>query len=68
LVVTPKRTADAQERWHWYCDNCHAKLHEVSVVGRRMGEPVEPLLEATRAMKEDPKWRTCSQCGHCSKA
>ena len=66
LVVTPRRTPDAEERWLWYCDRCHAKLHEVGIVGRRMGEPVDELAEATRELKENAKLRTCSQCGHCS--
>lgn len=66
LVLTPRRDADAEERWFWYCDNCHAPLHEVGMKGRREGEPVDVLIEATRALKEDAKMRTCSQCGHCS--
>jgi len=66
LVVTPRRTPDAQERWIWYCDNCHAELYEVGITGRRMGKPVDVLAEAASALKESAKLRTCLQCGHCS--
>lgn len=66
LVLTPQRASEAKERWFWYCDNCHAKLHEVGITGRRMGEPVEVLTEATRTLKENVSLRTCTRCGHCS--
>ena len=62
LVITPKRTADAEERWFWYCDRCGATLHEVGLVGRRMGEDV--VAEAARALRAEEARRTCPRCGH----
>lgn len=63
LVITPKRAADAEERWFWYCEQCGARLHEVGVVGRRMaGEDI--VAEATRALRADETRRTCPRCGH----
>ena len=63
LVISPKRAADADERWFWYCDACGATLHEVGVVGRRTdGEDV--VAEATRVLRADDTRRTCPRCGH----
>lgn len=66
LVITAIRGNEAKEHWFWCCDRCHSRLHEVSITGRRMGEPVAALTEATRELKESESLRTCAQCGHCS--
>jgi 3-hydroxyanthranilate 3,4-dioxygenase len=63
-VLTLKRNRDTEEGWIWYCDRCHAILHEVKMRGRQVGDPVEVRTGGVRLLRENPEMRTCTRCGH----
>jgi 3-hydroxyanthranilate 3,4-dioxygenase len=63
LVITTKRTVDAEDQWFWYCEKCGATLHQVGMVGRREDDN-DVVAEATSILQADDRRRTCSRCGH----
>jgi 3-hydroxyanthranilate 3,4-dioxygenase len=61
LVVERKRRADELDKFLWYCDKCHAKLHEVSVTLKDIVKDLPPLFNA---FWDNEAVRTCKACGH----
>ena len=64
LVIGRKRGSEEPERWMWYCEQCNATLHKVSMVGRGFGEDAKVAAEGARRLRADKNLRTCRQCGH----
>ena len=61
LVVEVKRTPAQTESLRWYCDQCDALLHDVTMhVADIEGE----LKAAIEAFDASPALRTCRRCGH----
>lgn len=61
LVVEIKRGAKDVESLIWYCDNCNAELHRVTVAALDIEAG---LRAAILGFDHDEELRTCKQCGH----
>ena len=59
LVVEYKRESGKLDAFQWYCDNCHALLHEVEVQLEDIVKQLPPLFDA---FWTNDVARTCSQC------
>ena len=59
LVVEYKREIGEVDYFQWYCDDCHALLHEVEVQLKDIVKQLPPLFDA---FWDDDDARTCSQC------
>jgi 3-hydroxyanthranilate 3,4-dioxygenase len=61
LVIERKRTPDERDGFIWYCDACHAKLHEEFVPLKSIERDLPPLF---KRFWDSEKNRTCRQCHH----
>jgi 3-hydroxyanthranilate 3,4-dioxygenase len=61
LVVERKRAAGELDGFLWYCDQCHAKLHEEYFPLKNI---VADLPKAFDRYWENEAARTCKSCGH----
>ena len=59
LVVEYKREIGKVDSFQWYCDDCHALLHEVDVQLKDIVKQLPPLFDA---FWDNENARTCSQC------
>ena len=62
LVIERKRLADEIDRFHWYCPNCNAFLHEETFVVSDYN--LDPVSKAYQNFFESEEFRTCDECGH----
>jgi 3-hydroxyanthranilate 3,4-dioxygenase len=60
MVLERRRTPDEEDRFRWYCERCHAVVHEASLFVSDLGTQLKPVLEAYR---DDARLRTCRACG-----
>ncbi len=61
LVIERYRRPGEVDKLMWFCDNCHAKLHEASF---QLEDIVTQIKEAIEAFMASEALRTCKQCGH----
>src|SRR5713101_2855761 len=62
LVLERKRRPEEQDRFLWFCEQCHATLYETSRhVSDYREDPVSRVYEEFYA---DPSHLTCPSCGH----
>ncbi len=60
LVLERRRLPDEIDHLRWYCENCHAVLHDAAFHCEDLGRQLKPIIEAFYA---DEALRTCRQCG-----
>jgi 3-hydroxyanthranilate 3,4-dioxygenase len=60
FVVERVRQPQELDRFIWICENCGNRLYETTI---RFDDPSDAVLNATNAMKADPKLATCKDCG-----
>lgn len=61
LVIERKRQEGEQDRFLWFCDNCNAELHAVSVQLKDIVKDLPPLFDA---FWDSEDARGCKHCGH----
>ena len=61
LISERKRLEGEVDRFHWYCRQCDAFLHEESFVVRDYAE--DPVSKAYRRFFDNEDFRTCKKCG-----
>jgi 3-hydroxyanthranilate 3,4-dioxygenase len=61
LVVEIKRGANDSESLLWYCDECNAELHRVTMSAMDIERDLRAAIEAFDASEA---LRTCQRCGH----
>ncbi|GGK02594.1 3-hydroxyanthranilate 3,4-dioxygenase [Pilimelia anulata] len=60
LVIERVRPEGTLERFQWYCERCHALVHEVELQVRDIVVDLPPIFSAFYA---DEAARTCGACG-----
>ena len=60
LVLERHRHPGEIDKLLWFCENCHAPLHEAGFPLTDIGTQIK---EAIGAFKENMEARTCKQCG-----
>jgi len=60
LVLERRRAPGEEDRFRWYCDRCHAVVHEAALFVSDLGTQLKPVLETYRT---DERLRTCRACG-----
>lgn len=60
LVIERVRKEGTLERFQWYCEECHAKVHDVELQVRSLVDDMPPVFEE---FHNDIEARTCPQCG-----
>jgi len=60
LVIERKRRPDELDRLAWFCERCHAKLHEVSFSCENIETQLKAIIQAFNASET---LRTCQTCG-----
>lgn len=63
LVVERKRHEGELDGFLWYCDKCHAKLHEEYLPLKSIVKDLPPLFDRFWSSETA---RTCKKCGHVS--
>jgi 3-hydroxyanthranilate 3,4-dioxygenase len=61
LISERKRRDGEIDRFHWYCPNCDAFLHEETFIVRDYAE--DPVSKAYQHFFENETFRTCKKCG-----
>ncbi len=61
LVIERKRRTDEVESLFWFCERCHAKLHEVTM---HVADIETELRAAIEGFDRSLDLRTCTACGH----
>jgi 3-hydroxyanthranilate 3,4-dioxygenase len=61
LVVEVKRRPDQSESLLWYCDQCNARLHAVTM---HVADIEKELRAAIEQFDASAELRTCRSCGH----
>ncbi len=61
LVVERKRKESERDGFLWFCDKCHTKLHEVTLLLQDIVKDLPPLFDG---FWNDEQARTCKGCGH----
>lgn len=61
LIVERKRREGETDRFHWYCPDCDAFLHEETFVVSDY--TADPVSKAYQRFFENLEFRTCKQCG-----
>lgn len=61
LVVERKRQQGELDGFLWFCDECHAQLHEVKVELKDIVKDLPPLFDG---FWNNEDARTCKSCGH----
>lgn len=62
LISERKRRPGEIDKFHWYCPNCDALLHEEQFVVDDYAK--DPVSTAYRRFFESLEFRTCEQCGN----
>jgi len=62
LITERKRRPGERDRFLWFCERCHAKVHEVVFEVRDYAE--NPVSAAYREYYGSVEHRTCKACGH----
>jgi 3-hydroxyanthranilate 3,4-dioxygenase len=62
LVIERKRREGEQDRFSWFCDKCHTRLHDAIRVVSDYGS--DPVSSVYKEFYSDEAKRTCSKCGH----
>jgi 3-hydroxyanthranilate 3,4-dioxygenase len=65
MVLERARARDEEDRFRWYCERCHAVVHEATLYVSDLGTELKPVLEGYR---NDAALRTCRACGHVNPA
>jgi 3-hydroxyanthranilate 3,4-dioxygenase len=60
LVIERYRKPGEMDKLMWYCDHCHAKLHEASFALQDIGTQIKAAIQEFMA---DEALRTCGSCG-----
>ena len=60
IVLEQKRPENSLDRLRWYCQSCSHKVYEVSFHCTDLRNQIK---DAVNKFKNDPKARTCSNCG-----
>jgi 3-hydroxyanthranilate 3,4-dioxygenase len=60
IVIERQRREGEQDGLRWYCDACHAVLHEARFP---LTDITTQIAAAINAFKADEALRTCRQCG-----
>jgi 3-hydroxyanthranilate 3,4-dioxygenase len=61
VVFERKRKAGEKDRFLWFCDQCGAKVYDVSV---QVGDyRQDPVTEVHQKFYRDAQLRTCKNCG-----
>ncbi|MFQ5720627.1 MAG: 3-hydroxyanthranilate 3,4-dioxygenase [Acidobacteriota bacterium] len=60
MVVERKRREEERDLLRWYCEQCHAPVHEASFHCADIVTQLVPIIEQFNA---DEKLRTCGACG-----
>ncbi|MAF47998.1 MAG: hypothetical protein QGH73_07685 [Rhodospirillales bacterium] len=61
LVIERKRLAGEIDRFHWFCPDCDAFLHEETFVVEDYA--LDPVSKAYRNFFDSEEFRTCKECG-----
>ena len=61
MVIERRRNPGEMDGFQWYCDKCHAKLHEEYIPLKSI---VEDLPKVFARFWESEEKRTCKSCGH----
>jgi 3-hydroxyanthranilate 3,4-dioxygenase len=61
LVIERKRLAGEIDRFHWFCPDCNAFLHEETFVVEDYA--LDPVSKAYRNFFDSEEFRTCKECG-----
>ena len=61
LIGERKRRPGEIDKFHWYCPNCDALLHEEQFIVHNYAE--DPVSKAYERFFESLAFRTCKQCG-----
>ncbi len=62
LVLERKRVPGEIDRFHWYCPECDAFLHEETFVVEDYA--LDPVSLAYKRFFDSEEFRTCKACGH----
>ena len=62
LVVERKRLKGEIDRFHWFCPNCDAFLHEETFIVEDYR--LDPVSLAYKNFFESEEFRTCADCGN----
>lgn len=62
LVMERKRLKGEIDRFHWFCPNCNAFLHEETFVVEDYR--LDPVSLAYKNFFESEEFRTCAECGN----
>ncbi len=62
LVQERKRKEGEVDRFHWYCPECDAFLHEETFTVSDYS--VDPVGKAYKRFFDSEEHRTCKECGH----
>lgn len=62
MVIERKRREGEVDRFHWYCPECDAFLHEEEFTVNDYS--VDPVGKAYRNFFDSEEHRTCKECGH----
>jgi len=60
LVIERRREQEELDGFVWFCDKCHAKLHQETLPLKSIVSDLPPLLNR---FWENETARTCKQCG-----
>jgi len=60
LVVEKVRDDQEQDKFMWFCENCHEKLYEEEIGVKDIVAQLPPLMERFYSSEEK---RTCKNCG-----
>ncbi len=62
LVMERKRLKGEIDRFHWFCPNCNAFLHEETFIVEDYR--LDPVSLAYKNFFESEQFRTCADCGN----
>ena len=62
LVMERKRLKGEIDRFHWFCPNCNAFLHEETFIVEDYR--LDPVSLAYKNFFESEEFRTCADCGN----
>ena len=62
LVMERKRLKGEIDRFHWFCPNCDAFLHEETFIVEDYR--LDPVSLAYKNFFESEEFRTCAECGN----
>ena len=62
LVMERKRLKGEIDRFHWFCPNCDAFLHEETFIVKDYR--LDPVSLAYKNFFESEEFRTCANCGN----